>query len=272
MLLRMHCIRDRKCETCDFESECLVRRTLYSRMDIQPAFMSKGDSVGYVIECENEKESFAKGDELCFNLLLFGKTIVYFSQFLQAFHQLGVHGLGKYKAKFSISRITNTLGKDILDGSDIYMKNVEVMRLAEYISYRKEKLENEGETYRLRIVLRSPLTMKYRGTLLDSFDMEAFMQACARRVFMINCFEGNGTEQTDLSGHIPQLIAQESRHASVRRYSSTHDEKIRLEGFYGHSDIEKVDETALELLIAGELLHVGKNTSFGFGRYRVVQI
>ena len=56
MLLRANCIRDRKCEICDFESECIVRRTMYSKMDIQPSFMSEGDSVGYVISCSDHRE------------------------------------------------------------------------------------------------------------------------------------------------------------------------------------------------------------------------
>lgn len=46
MLLRANCIRDRQCEKCDFETECIVRRTMYSKMEIQPRFMSSGDSVG----------------------------------------------------------------------------------------------------------------------------------------------------------------------------------------------------------------------------------
>lgn len=35
MLLEQNCIRNRKCESCDFEKECLVRRTIYSKYDIQ---------------------------------------------------------------------------------------------------------------------------------------------------------------------------------------------------------------------------------------------
>ena len=52
MLLRANCIRDRQCGSCDFESECIVRRTLYSRFDEKPDFVTSGDSVGYVLECE----------------------------------------------------------------------------------------------------------------------------------------------------------------------------------------------------------------------------
>ena len=33
MLLRMNCIRDRQCESCDFEPECIVQRTMYSKFE-----------------------------------------------------------------------------------------------------------------------------------------------------------------------------------------------------------------------------------------------
>ena len=58
MLLRANCIRDRQCKSCDFESECIVRRTLYSRFEEKPDFVTSGDSVGYVLECENYNEDF----------------------------------------------------------------------------------------------------------------------------------------------------------------------------------------------------------------------
>jgi len=83
MLLRANCIRNRKCEKCDFISECIVQRTMYSKMEIQPNFMQKGDSAGYVLECENYDEIFYKGEKLKFQLILFGKNIVYLNQYLQ---------------------------------------------------------------------------------------------------------------------------------------------------------------------------------------------
>ncbi|MBP3198557.1 MAG: hypothetical protein J6N21_16340 [Butyrivibrio sp.] len=70
MLLESNCISDRVCEECEFESECVVRRTMYSKMEITPSFMTKGDSVGYVLECEDYHDHFGAGDRMQFNLIL----------------------------------------------------------------------------------------------------------------------------------------------------------------------------------------------------------
>ena len=56
-------------------------------------------------------------------LILFGKTIVYFNQYLQAIYALGGCGIGKEMATFTVSDVKNTFGEPILDGKNVYMGN-----------------------------------------------------------------------------------------------------------------------------------------------------
>jgi len=60
------------------------------------------------------------------------------------------------------------------------------------------------------------------------------------------------------------------RSVSVQRYSSTQDRKMILSGIKGIVQLDLIPDHIMPLLIAGELIHIGKNTSFGFGRYRVM--
>lgn len=46
--------------------------------------------------------------------------------------------------------------------------------------------------------------------------------------------------------------------------------KLSFYGIEGYCRLHAVDEIARTLLIAGELVHIGKNTGFGFGRYTLV--
>jgi hypothetical protein len=262
MLLRSNCIRERECENCDFESECIVRRTMYSQLDIKPDFMQKNDSVGYVIECENYEKYFYAGDELVFNLILIGKNIVYFNQYLQAFTYLGMEGLGKYKSKYAIEAVTNTKRKIIVEGNNVYKRRFIVQTLEEYVKYRLEANQNEDT-----IVFHTPAAIKFRGQMIEQIDMEAVLEAIARRIYIFDCFEGIVADKIDIKGHVPGILSQEVHKGSINRYSSTHEEKIKLCGIYGNAIIEKPDKLALILLYAGELMHIGKNTSFGFGRY-----
>ena len=272
MLLRANCVRDRNCERCDFETECIVRRTMYSKMEITPTFMASNDSVGYVIECEDYHEQFYEGEQLQFNLILFGKTIVYFSQFLNAFYALGMNGLGKEHGRYRIVAVTNTKGITILNGADVNMRNYEIQRVSDYIQYRKKQPKAESGQYIIKF--QSPLAIKYRGEELDEFNMEAIIESACRRIYMLDCFEGiestiHDKEYIDTL-EVPETISEEHRYAKIRRYSERQRSAMYLKGIEGSLTVKNISDELLEILLACELIHVGKNTSFGFGRYRIV--
>ena len=213
MLLRINCIRNRECETCDFESECMVRRIMYSKMQIQPEFMTSGDSVGYVLECEDYRERFREGDCLEFRLVLFGKTIVYFGQILDAFFRLGVYGLGRKQSRYQIVSVTNTRNCPILHGNDIFMEEYQVECLGDYIDYRKKKTRYH---HAVCLHFASPLSVKYQGDFIREFQAEPIIAALRRRLYMLSCFEGIETSQDEIyDGQMPQLNCQESRYISV---------------------------------------------------------
>lgn len=324
MLLNANCVMDRNCDACAFRSECLVQRIMYSRMEIQPAFMSQGDSVGYVFECEDYRDRVFEGERLEFRLILFGKSIVYFSQYLNALYALGQTRLGKDGARFRIVSVTNTVGEEILEGNSVRMDRYKVHTLASYVRYRVESIKTEtrkaskglmnsdrpmvpeglmnsdgstvpeglmnsdgsrvleglmnsdpsgckegnGGLYTLRF--RSPLALKYRGEFLNDFHMEALLEGICRRIYMLDCFEGIESEPKAMMPEvIPRLISQGVRKARVRRYSTRRDSAMLMSGIEGEALVSNVGKEALALLLAGELIHIGKNTSFGFGRFRV---
>ena len=126
MLLDEYCIREkfRKennniCDKCDFSDECIVQRILYAKMNIEPEFMSSGNSVGYIVECDDLRETYTAGDELKFRLILFGKNIYYLSQYLSAIYRLGQVGLGKDEACFEVISVSNMRNQEILENGNI---------------------------------------------------------------------------------------------------------------------------------------------------------
>ncbi len=267
MLLRANCIRDRQCGRCDFESECIVRRTLYSRFDKKPDFVTSGDSVGYVLECEDYEENFYEGDILEFHLILFGKTIVYFSQFLQAVYQLGMVGIGKAHARYEVMSVKNTEGREILRGTEVLMERYQVRTLWDYVRCRQKNLS--GYTGLNHIRFKTPVTLKYRGENQRTLSLEAVIPALCRRIYMLDCFEGLACDLLQWRGTYPGVLAEHSEPISVYRYSSTQDQKMPLRGIKGELHLEEIPEELISLLLAGEVTHIGKNTSFGFGRYYI---
>ena len=268
MLLRANCISDRNCDNCDFYKECIVQRTMYSQFENKPDFITTGDSVGYVMECENYEEEFPAGSTLKFNLILFGKTIVYFNQYLQALFALGQNGIGKEHAVFMIQQVTNTRGQAILDGNNVYMKYYQVERLQDYVAYRMEQIANSMLPQKM--IFHTPLTQKFGGEFLQEFEMRAITKAIQRRLYMLAAFEEiDAEEMYRMELNEPEILAQEARTIHVQRYSTRQDSKMYLKGIKGKIEIEEFEAELLPLFLAGELIHIGKNTSFGFGRYTI---
>lgn len=268
MLLRANCIRDRRCEVCDFETECIVRRTMYSKFEEKPAYITTGESVGYVLECENYVTEFLCGETLEFHLLLFGRTIVYLNQFLQAFHTLGMNGLGRGHARFQIISLTNTKKQEILRDNYVLMKNYVIHCVSDYVKYRMEKILQNG--IHGILVFKTPLTLKYHNEFLQEFQMEAILNAVKRRIQMLDCFEQIQNDfYYDYQVAIPEITEQDHQFIKVRRYSSRQENQMYLKGIKGQLQMKEISDNAVLLLLAGELLHIGKNTSFGFGRYQL---
>ncbi|MCD7833630.1 MAG: CRISPR system precrRNA processing endoribonuclease RAMP protein Cas6 [Lachnospiraceae bacterium] len=264
MLLQQNCVRDRDCVNCPFQKDCLVWDTFYSRAETRPDYVTGKDSVGYLIECGDLSTHFSAGSQLTFRLILFGRSITFFNVYLQAIAYLGMCGLGKYHAKFRIAEVRNALGKALIADQRLDMREYRIRTLGDYVRGRKRKLEKEGDHYVLVFV--SPLCMKYHGEYLEQFSGEALVRGAMRRIQMLDFYMGHEAEQAEPTC-FPEIKTQQVRGAEMSRYSSTQDAKMSLSGIRGKAVFEAIPEDCLDYLLAGELTHIGKNTSFGFGQY-----
>lgn len=266
MLLRQNCVRDRKCEECRFKKVCVVWHTLYSSMEKRPDYVTGKESVGYLIECADYREDYMQGEHFTFDLILFGDSIAFFNQFLQAFTQLGIEGIGKNHSGYHITEVRNTRGYRIISGNTVDMRAYRITSLSDYISWRKQELSEQQGSYIVKFI--TPLCMKYQGEFLAEFQNEALFSGILRRLQMLNYYEGYEPEISTLKG-CPEILSQTVKWAGTERYSSTQDAKMKLRGIKGELLLDDMSEEYLDLLLAGELTHIGKNTSFGFGKYIV---
>ena len=86
---------------------------------------------------------------------------------------------------------------------------------------------------------------------------------------MLDCFEGIESDIIQQKTKLPTAIKEEHHGVSVKRYSNHRDTSMTLQGIEGIMQLDGIPDDLLDVLLAGELMHIGKNTSFGFGRYRI---
>ncbi len=264
MLLRQNCITDRRCEKCRFNQVCVVRHTFYSSMKKKPAYVTGPESIGYLIECTDKRTEYKKGSRFEFSLILFGDSIAFFNTYLQAFYHLGMAGLGKDKSRFRIREVYNTKNQRIVSDNNVDMSRYQINFLSDYINFRKGELKQESGTWQLIFV--TPLSMKYQQEYMERFYSEALVKGAARRVQMLDYYIGTEAEIPQFVEY-PQITGQNMKKQYIKRYSSTQDSHMTLQGIIGSVTFDIIPEQCLDYLIAGEVTHIGKNTSFGFGKY-----
>lgn len=300
-LLDNYCIssvKPKPCKKCTFSTACLVQRIMYAPLKISAESVHGNESEGYIIECLDKRTAFFEGDILSFSVTVFGDIIVYLQPILQAFYQLGVKGIGNERAAFQIIEIKNQFGEKLYDNKNIFLNKYKFQYLDDYIQYRLKRFYNiNDEQNDIEIKFISPLSIKYHGVILKQFHIGALFNALSIRIYIMNCFEGrqtvkrkwlDGTVWKDFSKgiyvqeerkqlereteYLPKMEIIKEDERRVERYSFVQKRKISMDGITGKILLHGVTEEMLWYLFAGEVLHAGKHTSFGFGKYHIGRI
>ncbi len=266
MLLRQNCIYERDCEACSFKDECLVQRIYYHPLKIVPEFVKDKSNMGYLYECRDFRTNIQKSDILRFSMLLLGDVIVHAPHILNAIQKFGEIGFGKNKIKFILDKVENNGREAVFDKNVINNRMFAPQSLNDYINSRLSR----NYAKKIQVCFMTPWTQKYKGKFIKQFDGDAFVESVYRRVYLANCMEGNEiSSYYNMSKNI-EVSDQEVKHREISRFSSTHNCKIDLKGLIGKFTLSNVPKEFMPYIYAGELLHIGKNTSMGFGQYKVI--
>ena len=187
-----------------------------------------------------------------------------------------MQGMGAEHVRFQIAKVSNTLGETLVEGSSVYKERLTIMHVSDYVRYRfsSGEIKRMLDADRCRMVFQSPLSLKFQGKMQEDFRPDALFAAIERRVYILNCYEGLSEEGENIERpaeeHLPIVEKEKAWPVKMKRYSGTQNSKVTFSGIRGWCDLRGLDESMLQLLLAGELLHIGKNTSFGFGKYTLV--
>lgn len=264
VLMKSFCTqKEGNCNKCIINENCLVQEILTPKIDIDLPFLKnvKTSNSGFVIECDDFRTQFKSEDEMNFTMLLFNKSCKYISHFIYAFDKLGQIGLGKDRLEFSLVDVCNQDKKIVFKDGYLYKENIYKSNLAQYISKRKKELSKiKG------IEFIVPLRILRNGKLIDDLNYKDLVYSMARRIAILSVLEGNYVD-FDVNNVDNFIKDKKIFWTENERYSNRQKSKMSLGGILGEvyftEDIDKIDD----MLIACELIHIGKNTTFGLGKY-----
>ena len=188
-------------------------------------------------------------------LTLFGDNDDLLHLFSVALRQLGIEGIGNEAVRYRVhTKIVSQVG--VL--SDFIVEALD------------ESAPQDAELY-----FCSPTMLKaYGGRLLSDWDNEAFARNLYNRIELLcNTLGVHFNFTYSLQSFVDIFVSLEcsssTKMSPRERYSSRQHQIINCSGFTGSVRIKNVPPAIMSMLLWGGLVAVGKNTTFGSGRYRV---
>ncbi len=228
----------------------------------------------FIIEPPEEAQRiYNPEDNLSFNLILIGRAASFLPYFIYTFDELGSMGIGKKKGKYRLLRVDNE-EKTVYYSQDKLIRENETKKLEipEDINFQEYKNSNHEEKLILRLL--TPVRISYGRDLAVKLEFHILIRALLRRLCLLNYFHSEMKEPTWNHKEIiveAEKVSIESDHLKWHdweRYSSRQAVRMKLGGLVGDVKYRGNIEPFIPILKAGEILHVGKGTSFGLGKYQ----
>lgn len=224
----------------------------------------------FVIEPPPETTTrYAFGDSLEFGLVLIGRALEYLPYFVYAFEELGNMGIGKAKGLFRLANVRRR-NEVMYDGEK------KILNSAKPDAESTESTEKiiEGEPAGIRLNFLTPTRIVLNEKLMAAPDFKTIFRTLLRRLSLLSYFHCGVELDVDYRGLIDRAgkvvtLDRQTRWHDWERYSSRQDERMKLGGFVGEISFAGDLGEFMQFLRAGELVHVGKGTAFGLGRYEM---
>ena len=268
-LKRTVCIvSHRDCARCFLRSRCAFPNVFEGVPPASRTFMRKYPYVPqpFVLRVAPQDPIEVRADDLYeFGIRLFGPAIDFFPYVVMAIERMGQAGLGRDRLPFEVVHVS--------DGRQVIHDRTRSSELSP--PQRSEvSLPTHGGAGHERVVtvrLVTPLRLRVDGSVSRTPGLADIVRAAVRRFRILHEFCGDGALPTDLDGVFRAVEAAQPeftdvREFCVRRRSARQGVGMLLDGVLGEMRFAFRDSAFLSWLLAAQELHVGKATSFGFGR------
>jgi hypothetical protein len=278
-LRRLTCLyRDRRpCTGCDHHPHCVYGYIFETAPPDDAEVLSTLQAVPLplVIEPpEGHRQPIPPGDCLEFGLVLVGRAIDHLPYFILAFQELGKLGLGRGRGKYGLQRVLarhpwTQRERIIFDGVDVRVFEDDWSVDYHEIDRTAQRLPRN----RLDVAFLTPTRLKHqRHYVRRGPPFHVLIRRLLDRVSSLSYFHCGERWDIDFKGWIERAKHVETADAATRwadweRYSGRQDQRIKMGGLVG--PVTYVGDVApfRALLALGTLVHVGKGTVMGNGRF-----
>ena len=224
----------------------------------------------FVIDPLDTRGEYRQGESFVFRLTLIGRAIDYLPYFLVSFRELGEIGIGKGRGRFQLTQVLTDGEESIYDGDTQMVHNRNNALSFDDIQQEMASLPTD----QLTVHLLTPTRITHEGQITDKLPFHLFWRRLIGRISALGYFHCGESLALDFKGLIAQAETVQTVQSGLRwhdwtRYSSRQNQKMQLGGLVGSVDYAGDLAAFLPFVALGAFLHVGKNATFGLGKYKV---
>lgn len=228
----------------------------------------------YVIEPPlEEKTDYAPGEILDIGLTVIGRARNHLPYFIHTFHRMGETGIGRGRGHCTLlsgeALCPDKTWKPVYDGATETLSDIPALCASDLLAAPLSD--------RVRIRFLTPTQLKADQHLVRGLDFAILVRGLLRRISALATFHGNGPPSLDFKDLVARAETVRTAHQDLRwqtyeRYSNRKKERMKLGGFTGDVAFEGDLSPFAAMLRLGAHLHVGKGTSFGMGKYELMDV
>lgn len=270
-------VRQKECPECLLSSRCVYAQLFEPKTWQSPEeTRTAAPPHPYMIEPpEHDRRQYTAGDSFDFNLILFGEMNASLPYFVYALELMGEQGIGtkagNQRARFVLRGVS-------CQSSELYTPETsKLLPVPPLEKLELRRIEPSEKISVIKLNLLTPLRFKNDNHLQRTLDFPLLVRTMLRRVSSLFNAWGNGEPDLDYRGMIAraeQVKVTDGRlHWQEReRYSSRQEQAMSFGGMMGYVTYQGPLDEYIPLLHLCQQLHIGKQTTFGLGRFRVEEL
>lgn len=262
-----------QCDECLIKKQCPYSYLFLTPIQNNSKMMKKYKEAPhpFVIEPDFDlKTNYKKIEILNFNILLIGKAAEYLPYLVLSYYKLVEKGIGKEKAKYELIKVTflnNGNEIEIYNNKEKKLKNINA-------SDFKFKTLNYKNISKIKLKFITPTRLKYNNKITSNIEFHIIIRNLLRRISALSYFHCDKYFDVDYKNIIEnskniKLISSNIKWYDWSRYSTRQKSKMHFGGFIGEAWYEGPLEQFIDYLLLGSEIHIGKNSTFGLGKYEV---
>lgn len=270
-------LKNQDCHSCLLKEKCIYSYVFETPPPKNSSVMKKYTNAPHpfiITPPLDKKIAYRPDEEFSFEITLIGKTIDYLPYFVYTIKELGKMGIGRGRGKYQLAEVYNidALGKPILiyNGQDeILLSDCKKMGLDDF-TFPKQDSDH------LTLEFITPARIKFGQTYVSELEFQIFFRNLLRRIYLLYYFHCGHEPDVDLKEMAKKAKEIKTEESSLtwhdwERYSTRQKTRMKLGGLKGKVTFKGDFKEFLPFIVLGESINVGKGTSFGLGKYRILR-